>query len=160
RCQRAGSQIVRLPRTICAATTTVIASNTCVTPPVGTGRAGRNMSRMTVTAKLRSSKTLPSAPSVLLPSLRSQPSSSSLNDVESGSTRLSSLRPGAHRRSRSARLDREDDARLRVLVVEPGTRRLAVSALVLAGAADDRLLEGPRAGEEAERLLEAARAEV
>src|SRR5581483_4435691 len=60
----------------------------------------------------------------------------------------------------SGDLDREDDARLRLLRVEPRSRHLAVRALVLAGAAENRGAEGVRGGEEAERLLQLTRAEV
>ncbi len=57
----------------------MIASKTCVTPPVGSGRAGTNISSMIVTAKLFSANTLPMPPSVFGSSLRSQLSSWSLN---------------------------------------------------------------------------------
>ena len=43
RFQRSGSQMVRRPSTICAASTTVMASNTWVMPPVGSGSAGTNI---------------------------------------------------------------------------------------------------------------------
>ena len=75
RCQRSGSQIVRRPTTICAARTTVITSNTWVTPPVGSGKAGTNISSMIVTAKLFSANTSLIAPSVFGSSLWSQVSS-------------------------------------------------------------------------------------
>ncbi len=54
-------------------------SNTCETPPVGSGSAGTNISRRIPTAKLFSAKTEVIAPRVLGESLRSQASSSSLN---------------------------------------------------------------------------------
>ena len=53
-----------------------MASNTWLMPPVGSGSAGRNIKNSTVTAKLFSAKTSPSAPMVLGPSPRSQVSSS------------------------------------------------------------------------------------
>src|SRR4029077_11666632 len=55
-----------------------MASNTWLIPPVGRGRAGRNIRSGIATAKLFSAKTSFSAPSVLVPSLRSQRSSWSL----------------------------------------------------------------------------------
>ncbi len=96
RFQRAGNQIVRRPSTICAARTTVIASNTCVTPPVGRGRAGRNIRSMIVTAKLFSANTWFTAPSVFGSSLRSQRSSWSLNGSSNDvpALNLSCLRDG------------------------------------------------------------------
>ena len=52
RCHRFGSQIARRPSTICAARSTVMASNTWVMPPVGSGSAGTNIKNRIVTAKL------------------------------------------------------------------------------------------------------------
>ena len=89
RFHRAGSQIVVRPSTIWAARTTVIASKTCVTPPVGSGRAGTNISSMIVTAKLFSANTSFIAPSVFGSSLSSHRSSSSLKD----SPEPASIRP-------------------------------------------------------------------
>ncbi len=60
-------------------------SNTCETPPVGSGSAGTNISMRIPTAKLFSAKTEVIAPRVLGESLRSQASSSSLNRPLSGS---------------------------------------------------------------------------
>ena len=77
RFQRSGSHIVRKPMTISAATTTAMASNTWVIPPVGSGRAGTNMRKRIVVAKVFSANTTSSDPSVFEPSLSSQASSSS-----------------------------------------------------------------------------------
>jgi hypothetical protein len=92
RCHRSGSQIVRRPATISAPSTIVISSNTWVTPPVGSGSAGTNISTRMVAAKLRSPNTRPSSPSVFGESPRSQASSSSLKRAASGVSE-SSTRP-------------------------------------------------------------------
>ncbi len=78
--------------TICPATTTVIASNTCEMPPVGSGRAGRNIRKSTVTAKLFSANTSPRSPMVFVPSLLSQSSSWTLNGMTSSSSGVSPSR--------------------------------------------------------------------
>ena len=77
--QRAGTQIARRPSTISAARITAITSNRWLTPPVGRGVAGSSISSRIATAKLFSENTSFSAPSVFGWSLRSHPSSWSLN---------------------------------------------------------------------------------
>jgi hypothetical protein len=72
---RAGSHSVWTPMTICAPKSTVIASHTWVTPPVGSGRAGTNIRSRMVTAKLFAANTCERSPMVFGPSERSQSSS-------------------------------------------------------------------------------------
>src|SRR3954471_13522554 len=93
-------------------------SNTCVAPPVGSGKAGRPSRRMKISAKLFSWKTSIRPPSLLSPSLASQLSSWSLTFSGAGrgpfvGSALSGTHQSSLLRPRGARGRRPCDDRRR-----------------------------------------------
>ena len=102
RCHRFGNRSVRRPRTIWAATTTVMPLNTWVMPPVGSGKAGTNMRRRMVTAKLFSPKTSPQR-AQRLRSVGPQPVLELVGEAALGEGVVGSHRYGASVRANASR---------------------------------------------------------
>src|SRR3954447_26190683 len=90
-----------------SASSIATSSNTCVAPPVGSGRAETPSSRMNSSAKLFSSNSSMMLPRVLSPSLCSQRSSSSLAVGPASGGRKVRLGTWKHVRKLAARVDVE-----------------------------------------------------